>query len=105
MENNKPYGEFEYHLMSEKLDKLCGKLSNKMIFEELSKDVTEYSRRNSVVLWNTRTSKEFISYISNRWEYSYCATLAVETVIKELVTSYPQTTFSHISNTLEKLTK
>lgn len=105
MEHNEtPYGETEYRLMLEKLDGFCGKFSNQMLFEELSREAIKFSKKQSTNLWNKETSKQFIEHILESWTHSYCAILAAESVLKELSISYPQTTFSHISSTLRELT-
>jgi len=100
LNNLTPYSDHEYQLLVEKLEHLCGKLSNQCMFQAFSRDVIQYSEDHSVNMWNANTSRQFITHLSNKWEFSYHATLVVESVMKELTRSYPQTTFTHIAKTL-----
>jgi len=104
--NEPPYGDCEYQLLVKKLENFCGKMPSKLLFEELSKEVKEYSIKQSTNFWNQESSKRFVDHISEseKWKNSYCATLVVEAVLLELCRSYPKTTFNHISQILLKLT-
>lgn len=97
---NRPYTQEEYQLMLEKIENFCGEFSNALIFEELSNEVDQYSKNHSINLWNQKTANSFINHLRDKWQCSYCATIAIESVLKELIISYPHTTFTHIAKTL-----
>ena len=62
----------------------------------------EYSKENEIILWDKNSATDFIKSLRSPW-MMYETEIVIESLIKELIRSYPKTTFNHICDLLDSI--